>query len=45
MTNKTNFSDKQIKDIADFAMNNKQFQKQQQEYTNYILEQVKQGRR
>lgn len=42
---KANFTDKQIKDIADFAMNNKQFQKQQQEYTNYILEQVKQGRR
>jgi len=45
MTNKTNFTDKQIKDIADFAMNNKQFQKQQQKYTNYILEKVKQGRR
>ena len=42
---KTYFTDKQIKDIADFAMNNKQFQKQQQKYTNYILEQVKQGRR
>lgn len=42
--NKTNFSDKEIKNIADFAMNNKKFQKQQQEYTNYILEKVKQNR-
>ncbi len=45
MTNKTNFSDNEIKDIAYFAMNDKKFLKQQQEYTNYILEQVKQGRR
>ena len=42
--NKTNFSDKQIKDIADFAMNNKQFLKKQEEYTNYVLEMVKQNR-
>ena len=42
--NKTNFSNQEIKDIADFAMNNKEFQKQQQEYTNYILEKVKQNR-
>ena len=42
---KTDFTDKQIKDIADFAMNNKEFQKEQQELTNSILEMVKQGRR
>lgn len=42
--NKTNFSNKEIKDIADFAMNNKQFQKEQQEITEYILETVKQNR-
>ena len=42
--NKTNFSNKEIKDIADFAMNNKEFQKQQQEYTDYILETIKQNR-
>ena len=42
--NKTNFSDKQIKDIADFAMNNKEFQKEQQELTDSILEMVKQNR-
>lgn len=42
--NKTNFSNKEIKNIADFAMNNKEFGKQQQEYTNYILEKVKQNR-
>jgi hypothetical protein len=42
--NKTNFSDKQIKDIADFAMNNKQFLKKQKEYTDYVLEMVKQNR-
>lgn len=41
---KTNFSNKEIKDIADFAMNNKQFQKKQQENTDYILEQVKNNR-
>lgn len=42
--NKTNFTDKEIKDIANFAMNNKQFQKEQQELTNSILEMVKQNR-
>ena len=42
--NKTNFSNKEIKDIADFAMNNKEFQKQQQEYSDYILETIKQNR-
>ena len=26
--NKTNFSNKEIKDITDFAMNNKEFQKE-----------------
>lgn len=42
--NKTNFSNKEIKDVADFAMNNKQFQKEQQEITDYILERVKQNK-
>ena len=42
--NKTNFTDKEIKDIADFAMNNKEFQKEQQELTDSILEMVKQNR-
>ena len=42
--NKTNFSNKEIKDIADFAMNNKQFQKEQQELADTILEMVKQNR-
>ena len=42
--NKTNFSNEEIKDIADFAMNNKQFQKEQQEITDYILERVKQNK-
>ena len=43
--NKTNFSNKEIKDITDFAMNNnKEFQKEQQELTNSILEMVKQNR-
>lgn len=37
----TNFSDKEIKDIADFAMNNKEFLKKQLELTNSILESVK----
>lgn len=41
---KTNFSNKEIKDIANFAMNNKQFQKEQQEITDYILETIKQNR-
>ena len=42
--NNTNFSNKEIKEIADFAMNNKEFQKEQQELTNSILEMVKQNR-
>ena len=42
--NKANFTDKEIKDIANFAMNNKEFQKEQQELTNSILEMVKQNR-
>jgi len=41
---KTNFSNKEIKNIADFAMNNKQIQKKLQENTDYILEQVKNNR-
>ena len=42
--NKTNFSNNEIKEIADFAMNNKEFQKEQQELTNSVLEMVKQNR-
>jgi len=42
--NKPNFSNKEIKDIAYFAMNNKEFQKEQQELTDSILEMVKQNR-
>jgi len=42
--NKTNFSDKEIKEIADFAMTNKKFQKEQEEISNYFLEKVKQNR-
>jgi|11_taG_2_1085331.scaffolds.fasta_scaffold05533_3 hypothetical protein len=41
---KTNFSNNEIKNIADFAMNNKQFQKKEQERTDYILQQVKNNR-
>ena len=42
--NKTNFTDKEIKDIANFAMNDKEFQKEQQELTNAVLGIIKNRR-
>ena len=38
---KTNFTDTEIKEIANFAMMNKSFQKKQEEMTNYVLDSVK----
>ena len=38
---KTNFTDAEIKEIADFAMTNKKFQKEQEEITNSLLDSVK----